>query len=220
MKRLPILCLATVPFLPAAAVSAQHTISLLGGMNLTVIAQKATDDIVRVGFHRTTGLNVGLAGSFMLSPPETRHTLHVQLTGVYSQKGAELGRPGLDHQLDYLDLGLLADMRFRSVVDGVFIHFVLGPALGWLMSCQGVRAATDDNPGSTTACEEGKFRSLDYSIVGGSGVEFAFVDRLRVTTSFLYTIGLGYIDHGDEFEAGTMKNRTLTLRAGVGFPIG
>lgn len=220
MKRLPILLLATVLFFPATAVSAQHTISLLGGMNLTVIAQKSTDEIVQVGFHRTTGLNVGLAGSFMLSPPETRHTLHVQLAGVYSQKGAELGRPGLDHRLDYLDLALLADMRFQSIVDGVFLHFLLGPALGWLMSCQAVLDATDESPASTTPCKEGMFRNLDYSIVGGSGIEFAFADRVRVTTSFLYTIGLGYIDHGDEFEAGTMKNRALTLRAAVGFPIG
>lgn len=220
MKRLPVLCLATALFLPPTTVSAQHTISLLGGMNLTVIAQRATDDIVQVGFHRTTGLNLGLAGSFMLSPPETRHTLHVQLAATYSQKGAELGRPGLDHQLDYLDLALLADMRFQSIVDGVFLHFLLGPALGRLMSCNGVRAATDDTPGSSTPCEEGRFRNLDYSIVVGSGLEFAFADRVRVTTSFLYTIGLGYLDHGEEFEAGTMKNRALTLRAALGFPIG
>ena len=56
--------------------------------------------------------------------------------------------------------------------------------------------------------------------MGGSGLEFAFADRVRVTTSFLYTIGLGYLDYGDEFVAGTMKNRALTLRAALGFPIG
>ena len=220
MNRLPILGLATVLLLPATTVSAQHTVSLLGGMNLTVIARESADPIVQVGYQRATGLNLGLAGSFMLSPTESLHTLSLQLAGTYSQKGAKLGNPGTDFQLNYLELALLAEMRFQTIVDGIFIQILLGPALGMLLSCQGVTAAANGTPASSSPCEEGRFRDRDHAIAAGSGLEFAFTDRLRVATSFMYTIGLGYIDHSEEAEGGTEKNRALALRAGLVFPIG
>ena len=220
MKRLPILCLTLVLLLTPKAGSAQFTISLLGGMNLTVIAQQVTDDIVRVGFNRVSGLNLGLAASYRLSPPDARQTLSVQLAGTYSEKGAQLGSPGIDYQMDYLEMALLTDMRFPLIVDGVFFHFLLGPALGWLMTCQRNHPATDNRPASSSDCDEGEFRDLDYAVAVGSGLEFALSKRLRITTSFLYTIGLGYIDHTEDLEGGSQKNRGLTFRADVGFPIG
>ena len=219
MKRLPVLCLTSVLLLPPTAVSAQHTISLLGGMNLTVIANEAPE-LYLVSFQRVTGVNLGIAASLMLSPPDVRQTLSAQLAGTYSQKGALLGEDGIGFRMDYLELALLADAKFPSIVDGLFIHFLIGPALGWLLSCHRDFPATDDRPAKSTPCEEGEFRERDHAIAAGSGLEFGFADRLRVTTSFLYTIGLGHIDVGDEDQDPALKNRVLTLRAGLSYPIG
>ena len=220
MKRLLDFGFAALLLLPGTAASAQHTVSLLGGMNLTVIANHSTDGLYPVAFQRTTGANLGIATSFMLSPPDAGETLSLQLAGTHSQKGGILGEGGVDFELDYLELALLANARFPSIVDGVFIRFFVGPALGWLRSCQRSRPATDDQPGTSNPCGEGEFRSRDHSVVAGSGLELRFVDRLWVTTSFLYTIGLGYFDHGDENSDGVLKHRALTLRTGLSIPIG
>ena len=220
MTRLSILCFATVLLLPAATASAQHTISLLGGVNMTIIANQTMDDRYPVAFVRATGANLGIAASFMVSPPDARQTLSFQLSGTYSEKGAMLGNPGIDFQMDYLELTLLADAKFPSIVDGVFIRFLLGPALGWLRSCRRYVPATDDSPEKSSDCEEGEFRNRDHAFVAGSGLEFRLIDRLWLTTSFLYTIGLGYINYVDEFVDGSLKNRALTLRAGLSIPIG
>lgn len=220
MSRLPTLCLASALLVPAADASAQHTVSLLGGMNLTVIANHSMDDTYLVGFERATGANLGVAASYMLSPTGRLQTLSVQLAGTYSQKGAALGSAGDAYRLVYLELALLAEAKFRSIVDGVYFRVLVGPALGRLQSCQRDFAATDDRPAETNPCEEGEFRGWDHAVVGGGGLEFRFTDRLWVTTSFLYTIGLGYIDNGEEQEDGDLKNRALTLRAGLSMPIG
>lgn len=220
MTRLPVLCCATVLLLPATAASAQHTIALLGGMNLTIMANQSMDPRYPVAFQRGTGANLGLAASYMLSPPETRQTLSLQLAGTYSQKGAALGNPGIDFRMDYLELALLADAKFPSIVDGVFIRFLLGPALAWLLSCQRDFPPDEDGPGMTNDCEEGEFRDRDHAVVAGTGLEFRFIDRLWLTTSLLYTIGLGYINYVDEFVDGSLKNRAMTLRAGLSVPFG
>lgn len=220
MMRLRVLCLATVPLFPATVASAQHTISLLGGMNLTILANQAMDDRFPVAFQRATGANLGLAASYMLSPQDTRQTLSLQLAGTYSEKGAALGDPGIDFRMDYLELALLADAKFPSIVDGIFVRFLLGPALAWLQSCQRNFPADDNRPAMSKECEAGEFRDRDFAVVLGSGLEFRLVDRLWLTTSFLYTIGLGYINYVDEFVEGSLKNRALTLRAGISVPFG
>ncbi len=220
MTRLRVPCLATVLLLPATAASAQHTISLLGGMNLTIMANQTGDERYPVAFQRGTGANLGLAASYMLSPPDTRQTLSLQLAGTYSQKGAQLGDPGIDFRMDYLELALLAEAKFPSIVDGIIIHFLLGPALAWLQSCQRDFPATDDRAAMTNECEAGEFRDRDFAVALGSGLEFRLIDRLWLTTSFLYTIGIGYINYVDEFVEGSLKNRALTLRAGLSVPFG
>lgn len=223
MKRLPILCLMALLHLPAAAASAQHTISFLGGLNLTVIASQRQDDFISAGYQRTAGMNVGFAASYMVSPPDANETLSFQLAGTYTQKGALLGDTEDTRDLDYLELALLADMRFPSIVDGIHIHFVAGPAVGWLLSCALSVGGVEGQDATSLPCESGQFRARDHSIAAGAGLEFALTETIHVTTTFLYTIGLGYIDQivGVEGEdTGSLKNRALTVRAALGFPIG
>ncbi len=215
--------LATALLLPAADVSAQHTVSLLGGINLTVIANQSTDDRYPVGFQRTTGTNLGLAASFMLSPEDALHTLSAQLAGTYSEKGAWLGKgeSRVDYQMDYLEVALLADMRFASIVNGVFIHFLIGPTLAWLRTCQRNFPASDDRPATSSACKDGDFRNRDHGIAVGSGLEFALTGALGVTASFMYGIGLSHVDQPrDEDIPPALKHRALTLRAALSYPIG
>lgn len=215
--------LATALLLPAADVSAQHTVSLLGGVNLTVIANQSTDNRYLVSFQRTTGVNLGLAASFMLSPADALHTLSAQLAGTYSEKGAVLGKGKgrIDYQMDYLEMALLADMRFASIVNGVFIHFLVGPTLAWLRTCQRNRPASDDGPATSNACEEGEFRNRDHGIAAGSGLEFSLPGALGFTASFMYVVGLSHVDEPpDEDRPPALKHRALTLRAALSYPIG
>ena len=216
-----------------------QTVSLIGGVNVTVMANVELSDRYDP-FDQSVAPNLGVGGNFRLSPPEALQSLWVQLSAVYAPKGAVMGRSertdtlaepddGIDFQLDYVDLALLADMRFPSVVDGVFIHFLVGPSLGVLLSCDVVQPGVDDEPPLIETCigEEGgegvsasRFRRLDSGVVGGVGLEFSLAERVQLHASAQWTIGLEYIDVVDEPELPALKNRAVALRAALAVPLG
>ncbi len=219
-----------------------QTISLIAGANMTVLANVDQNHERYDGFDPSYGANLGVGASFRLSPPEADESLWAQFSAVYARKGAVM-RPnsaldeseGLDFRLDYMELALLADMRFHSIVDGIFIHFLVGPSLGVLLSCEVVEPSGDDEPPHLTGClggvaEEASpwgFRRLDTGVVGGVSLEVALTERLGLHASAQRTFGLGYAD--TEYDAGTedgpvlvpaLKNRALSLRAALAVPLG
>ena len=229
-------CAVSLP----GALSSQ-TLSLIAGANMTILAN--VDINPRYDpFYRSYGPNLGVGASFRLSPPEAPQSLWAQLSAVYAHKGAVM-RPsspleeyaGLDFRLDYLELALLADMRFPSIVDGVFIHFLVGPSLGVLLSCEVGAADTEGDPPPPEPClgdaeERGPFWSfgrLDAGVGGGAGLEVALTERVDLHASAQWTIGLGYVDEVDNPDmvdnpalAPALKNRALSLRAALAVPLG
>ena len=218
-----------------------QTISLIAGANMTVLAN--VDINPRYApFDQSYGPNLGVGASFRLSPPEALQSLWAQLSAVYAHKGAVMQPSsaldeyeGLDFRLDYVDLALLADMRFPSIVDGIFIHFLVGPSLGVLLSCEVAEAGTEDDPPPPQPClgdveEQGSFwsfRRLDAGFVGGAGLEVALTERVELHASAQWTIGLGYVDEvynpgmvDDPALAPALKNRALSLRAALAVPLG
>lgn len=218
-----------------------QTISLIAGANMTVLANVDQNHERYDGFDPSYGANLGAGASFRLSPPETNESLWAQFSALYAHKGGVM-RPsspldenqGLDFRLDYVELALLADMRFHSIVDGIFIHFLVGPSLGVLLSCEVVEPSGEDEPPHLTRClgdvgEQGSpwgFRRLDAAVGGGVGLEIALTERVALHASAQRTFGLGYVD--TEYDTGiedgvilvpALKNRTLSLRAALAVPL-
>ena len=215
-----------------------QTISLIAGANMTILANLDGDPRYDP-FDRSYGPNLGAGASFRLSPPEALQSLWAQFSAVYARKGAvmtstsPLGEDaGVDFRLDYMELALLADMRFPSIVDGIFIHFLVGPSLGVLLSCEIAEGGTDGDPPpqSCLGDVEGRgplFKRLDAGVVGGAGLEITLTERVDLHASAQWTIGLGYADKvsnpdmvDDPALAPALKNRALSLRAALAMPIG
>ena len=128
--------LVAVSLLPATPVSAQTTISLMGGLN-TASIDLETDAHPASSIQPVTRMSVGLAATF-----PTSERFGIQLGGTYSQKGG-----GLEAQedgatisssikFDYIEVTLLARMRFPLSGERVTAHLLAGPALGLQSSCQ------------------------------------------------------------------------------------
>lgn len=219
-----------------------QTVSLIAGANMTVLANVDQNHERYDGFDPSYGANLGVGASFRLSPPEANESLWAQFSAVYAHKGAVM-RPnspleeyeGLDFRLDYMEIALLADMRFHSIVDGIFVHFLVGPSLGVLLSCEVAEPRGDDEPPHLTRClgdvgEEGLpwgFRRLDAGVAGGAGLEVALTERVELHASAQWTFGLGYVD--TEYDTGivdgptlvpALKNRAVSLRAALAVPLG
>lgn len=207
MKRLPIFLAAAAVLFPAPPASAQTTLSLHGGLNLSVLSNEVEDSLLPTNYLRITRPQFGLSATYQLTPPDRINSLGVQLNGTYATRGADL--QGLSRgsiRLDYLELAVLADVRVPLVVDPLAIHILFGPAFGWLMSCE------REQP-----CLDGEFRSLDYGLSFGGNLEVGFTEAFGIMAGFQYNAGLSYADAGDN---ASRKNRTLALRGGILIPIG
>lgn len=101
-------------------------------------------------------------------------------------------------------------------------HLLAGPALGLRSSCEGVvsisgpdRPALDQGVG----CDEAglDFGTVDVGFAGGAGIDIGLTDSVDAHLGLLYTLGLTNISG---FVGGSAKHRALTIRAGLGVPIG
>ena len=218
MKRLPVLLLAAALFLPGSSASGQTTLSLHGGLNLTILDDDFRDSILVINRERVTGTNVGLAATFQLSPPDRTNSLALLLSGTYAPKGsAHGGSTKIVTRLNYLEFAALFDVRFPLRLGRLASHVSLGPTVGWLMSCEFEFQDAAGGIEKTSPCAEGEFQAMDYGLVVGGNLELGLTDKLGVTTGFQYNIGIGYID---DYEGGTLKNRSLALRGGLLYSIG
>ena len=214
--------LVAVSLLPTTPVSAQTTISLMGGLN-TASIDLETDAHPASSIQPVTRMSVGLAATF-----PTSERFGIQLGGTYSQKGG-----GLEAQedgatisssikFDYIEVTLLARMRFPLSGERVTAHLLAGPALGLQSSCQLAMSGRQGTVEVTSSisCDEHDLVAKDYDIglAGGGGIGIGLTDQLQMTLGLLYTYGLSNID--DTGSANTLRNRALTLRAGFDFPIG
>ena len=206
MKRLPSFLLAAALLFPAPSASAQTTLALQGGLNVSVLNNEVEDSITPVNYARIVQPTLGLSATFQLSPPESSSSLGAQLRAAYAPKGADL--QGLSTgaiRLNYLELGALFDARVPLGSESLAIHLLAGPTLGWLMSCER----------GGTSCTDDEFKSLDFGLSFGGSLEVGLTDRVGITGGFLYNAGFSYVDARDE-----RKNRSVALRGGLLLPIG
>ena len=208
MKRLPGFLLAAAFLFPAPSASAQTTLSLQGGLNVSVLNNELEDSVVPTNYVRIVQPTFGLSATFQLSPPESRSSLGVQLSAAYAPRGADVqGLSTTGVRLNYLELGALFDARVPLASESLAIHVLAGPAMGWLMSCE-----RNEKP-----CAQDEFNSLDFGLSFGGSLEIGLTDKVGIIGGFLYNAGFSYVDSRND---PALKNRSVALRGGLLFPIG
>ena len=203
MKRSHIFFLVGAFLLAGQSASAQTTLSVHGGLNVSVLSNEVEDSVLPTNYRRISQPTFGLAATWQLSPPE-RTSFGIQLNASYSPRGGDLEGSGINVRMKYLELAALADVRIPLILEPVALHLLVGPAAGWLISCE-----------RELPCADGEFRSLDIGLSFGGQLEVASDGGVGVTAGFQYNLG---IMHADAAE--TIRHRAVALRGGIMFPIG
>lgn len=226
MKRLPpFLPVIISLLLPATPAAAQNSLTFLGGVNLATFGITTTDpEFGEWGTARR--LTAGLALNFSLAD-----RLGLQLGGSYAQKGASLEIPevgmGPDDefegalQVDYLELAVLGRATALGTDDGPRLNVLAGPYMAFEASCQSYLKFTigGDTREDRQDCDDAGRSTFDYGVAGGGEVLVGLLDNMDLAVSALYTFGLANLND-DEDSDDSVRNRTLSLRAGVVIPIG
>ena len=244
MKRfstlLPPTLLTAVLLTLAAPVRAQVTLSLMGGVNRTSLGTDADGASRAPVFESLTRMSIGLAATLPVSD-----RFGLQLGGHYAEKGGRLDVLGVmammgdmfggfeemppgasfdaDYEMNYVELSALARVGFPLSGERVSGHLLAGPALGLRSSCAAVvrLSGLDEPPVNVSSdCDEAGldyFRTIDIGLAGGAGIDIGLTDSIDVHLGLLYTLGLSNVfeDFG-----GSAKHRALTIRTGLGMPIG
>ena len=222
MKWYSPLLLTGLLLVPATPAAGQTSLSLTGGINVASLEVDSSDPLVP-NLQSVSRMSIGLAATIPIS-----ERVGIQLGGAYSQKGGSLevqedgATIASDIEFDYIELTALARVGLPLSGDRVSAHLLVGPALGFQSSCQvaiSARLGTVEVT-NTGRCDELELESKHYDVglAGGGGIGIGLTDKVKVTLGLLYTYGLFNID--DTGGADTLKTRTLTLRAGLDFPIG
>ena len=88
--------------------------------------------------------------------------------------------------------------------------------LGIRMSCKETVSVQGEE--RSEDCDATGLRAFDFGVAGGAEAEIGLSDRLALSVGASYNLGLLDVSDGESDEF--LKNRTLTLRVGVVFPIG
>ena len=210
---------------PVSPVLGQATISLTGGLNLTTLAADPPERTVWRS-ESLARMSVGLATTLAAS-----EHLGIQFGVTYSQKGGRLS--GLDGDLvvttdialDYFEFSLLAVPTLPlSSWERSSVRFFVGPTLASRIACDfdaSVRLEAEQvtAAGSCDAGQDQLEPTMDLGVALGGGIAVGVTERATVSADLLYTLGLIPVGEGDPYWSGP-RQRVLTLRAGVAFPIG
>ncbi len=211
---------------PSSPASAQATLSLTGGVNLSTLAADAPS--AREVWHSESlaRMSIGLAATVLV----TKH-VGVQLGVAYAQKGGRLS--GLDNRqlvtvdmaLDYFEFTLLAVPTLPlSSWERSSVRFFAGPTLASRVSCDFDASGWfgAEHVAAAGSCDAGPDEieaAMDLGIALGGGIAVGVTDRADVSVDLLYTLGLIPVGGGDRYSGGP-RHRVLTLRAGMALPIG
>ena len=205
MNRLRVLIVgfAALPaLLPGAPASGQTTLGVTAAMNTA--SASASEPNEALGSVKRAA--VGLSAGFPVS-----EGWRVQLGAAYAQKGFGFGP--VEFGIDYIEFTGLLDRPF-PVGGRTTVHVLAGPALGIRTSCKTTVSVRGEK--RSQDCEGTVLKDFDFGVAGGAEAEIGVSDGLALSAGALYTLGLLDVDDGDE----SMKNRTVTLRVGVVFPVG
>ena len=227
MKQLSLVLIVMLfVFAPTSPVSAQATLSLTGGVNLSTLAADAPSAGDVWHSESLARMSIGLAATV----PASKY-VGVQLGVAYAQKGGRLS--ALDnHQLvtvnmalDYFEFTLLAVPTLPlSSWKRSSVRFFVGPTLASRVSCDfdasGWLGA--EHVAAAGSCDAGPDEieaAMDLGVALGGGIAVGVTDRADVSVDLLYTLGLIPVGGGDRYWSGP-RHRVLTLRAGMAVPIG
>lgn len=193
---------------PGPAV-AQTKVTMAGGLNLASVAVSVDEDVDPESVAR---LAIGVSAGIPVS-----EGLGLHLGAAYSQKGFGFSDFGAEATtgIDYLEFTALAGIPF-AVGERASMHLLAGPALALKVSC-GVSASFEGLTASED-CGDGGPKSMDLGLTAGGRLEIGLSGNTGLSFGALYNLGLTNMDDsgGDD----TIKNRVLTLQAGVVFTIG
>ena len=187
-----------VSLLAAGTASAQDMrFGVRGGVNFSTVQNEPS--VGSDGYTMRQGL---VAGAFFIMP---LGWVHLQPEVLYTSKGAALDLQGIDSKLvlDYLEIPVLARWRL-----GQRFYVAAGPAVAWRLKA----TSRTKFSGATEETDLGdSVKVYDVGVVGAVGVRFG-----KVLVDGRYTHGLTDID-SDTSDEVTVRNRAITISAGIGF---
>ena len=159
------------------------------------------------------GITLGASATI---PMQDKFSL--RLGGNYVQKGAKIQDGGLEGKInvDYIELSGLGVFKLAPSESQASLYMLVGPSVAFNTKCEGSVSGSlfSEDISLSDDCGENT-NSFDFGITGGIGAGMAISEQMTFSVDLLYTLGILSADKVDD-----IKNRTLTLRAGIGFPIG
>ena len=135
----------------------------------------------------------------------------------YSQKGFGISESGAESalEIDYLELTALAGMPL-SVSERASVHLLAGPALAFKVSCQATYSFMGEE--FSEDCDDDELKGMDLGLAGGARLEIEVSEQMGISVGALYNLGLlNMDDSGDDW---SIKNRVMTVQAGIVYTIG
>ena len=211
MRRLSLLLFlsAVLPAVPAAAQNSGLATGLIAGINVSTFGGA---DVSGLDVNARTGLLAGIFGMVDLTS-----NLGLEVDVMFAQKGADFTTPAGELaaiKTDYLQIPALLVGRFQ-VAGNAEPYVLAGPSLGFELGCEAAQA-TGTNTSQIIDCDElsgsADRAGTDFGLVFGGGVRLG-----NVLLSLRYDLGLTQL----KFATGAtdVKNRALTLTAGLGFRV-
>lgn len=129
---------------------------------------------------------------------------------LYAQKGAELNNT--KSTLNYVEIPIVARMFFNK--QGPFRpNIFAGPSFGFLTD---VKSRTGNGDRVTVDNYKDTFKTFDFGLTGGLGLNYEIAPETRLLLDFRYTYGLSDISKSN---ASSVNNQVIGITAGVSFGI-
>jgi len=212
-----LLCAAAFGAAPLAAQSV--TIGPMAGVSFSSFSGDDADAFSDTGFDLDKGTRTGFAlGGFAEFEFGSNFAVEPQL--LYIQKGAKYdgsvdvgtGTPvdvSAGINLDYIQLPVLLKAELRKPESKVTPSVFVGPAIGFNLGCK--ITAEGDGQDASEDCPDDTFKSTDFSLVFGAGLEFG-----RLSLQGRYDMGLGSVADADGVD---VKNSGWLITLGYGFRV-
>ncbi len=215
-----------------ASLAAQTSLSVGGGLIISELQMSNLSrfQISTPGIEITTDSRMGITAAVGLTRPLSG-SVALRIGGAYVQRGHKMSGKIVDprlrdrihtdgdnftitRKLHYLELSALAQPTFSLGTPmgerSVSFHLLAGPALGILMRCS-IQVG-----GETDECAEDVWAAMDLGVLAGAGIQMG---RFRLDATYVLGIMDLNADSEDDDGWGSVKNRSMTLRAGFVIPL-
>lgn len=212
-----LLCAITFGAAPLAAQAV--TVGPMAGIGFSTFSGDDADAFGDEGLDFDKGSRTGFAvGGFAEFEFGSNFAVEPQL--MYVQKGARYngsvdvgtGTPvdaSAGINLDYIQLPVLFKAELRKPDSKVTPSVFVGPAIGFNLGC--TITAEGDGEDFSEDCPDDTFKSTDFSLVLGAGLEFG-----RFSLQGRYDMGLGSVADADGVD---VKNSGWLFTLGYGFRV-